>query len=127
MSHFAKVENGIVTEVLVIEQEVLNSGNFGDPSLFVQCSYNTSGGVYYEPNTDPRVPAQDQSKALRKNYPGVGYLYDSVRDAFYLPQPYPSWTLNEQTCLWEPPVPYPADGVNSYMWDEPTLSWVVIE
>ena len=126
MSHFAKVENGLVVQVLVIEQDVVDTGLFGDPASFVQCSYNTSGGVYYEPNTNPRVPAQDQSKALRKNFPAIGYTYDSELDAFYEPQPYPSWSLNATTCLWEPPVPNPDDGNTPHEWNETTQSWDLI-
>lgn len=123
MSHFAKIENGIVTQVLVIEQDVLDTGLFGDPSSFVQCSYNTAGGVYYEPNTSPRVPAQDQSKALRKNFPAIGYTYDAELDAFYEPKPYPSWILNTETCLWEAPIPNPDDGNTPHIWNEETQSW----
>jgi len=126
MSHFAKVENGVVTEVLVIEQDVIDTGLFGDPSSFVQCSYNTAGGVYYEPNSSPRVPAQDQSKALRKNFPAIGWTYDPQLDAFYGPQPFPSWSLNTTTCLWDAPTPNPTDGTNSYQWDETTLSWILL-
>jgi hypothetical protein len=111
MAHFAKVENGIVTEVLVIEQDVVNTGAFGDPKLWVQTSYNTHGGQHPE------------GRPLRKNYAGIGYTYDSGRDAFIPPKPYPSWVLNEATCLWDAPTPYPADGKN-YQWDEGTLSWI---
>lgn len=117
MAHFAKVEDGIVTEVIVISQDEVNTGLFGDPSLFVQTSYNTRGGVHYGPNGQPDGPG------LRKNYAGIGYTYDPVLDAFIPPQPYPSWLLNTETCLWEAPVPYPDDG-KSYYWDEATLSWV---
>jgi len=119
MSHFAKVENGLVTEVLVISQDVIDTGAFGDPSLFVQTSYNTRGGVHYDQNGQPDGPG------LRKNYAGVGYAYDPLLDAFIPPKPYPSWLLDTQTCLWDPPVPYPTDG-KSYIWDEATLSWVEI-
>ena len=114
MSHFAKVEGGIVTEVLVIEQDVIDTGLFGDPALFVQTSYNTYGGQHPE------------GRPLRKNYAGVGYTYDADRDAFIAPQPFASWTLNEDTCLWDAPSPYPTDG-NPYRWDEATLAWVEIE
>jgi len=110
MSHFAKVQNGIVTEVLVIEQDVIDTGMFGDPALWVQTSYNTAGGQHPE------------GRPLRKNYAGIGYTYDTVRDAFIPPQPYPSWTLNEDTCLWESPVEYPNDE-NLYTWNENSLSW----
>ena len=110
MSHFAKVIDGIVTEVLVIEQDVIDTGLFGDPSLFVQTSYNTRGGQHPE------------GRPLRKNYAGIGYTYDATRDAFISPQPYPSWILNEDTCLWESPVPYPSDG-EIYIWEESLQEW----
>lgn len=111
MSHFAKVEDGIVTEVLVIEQDVTDSGLFGDPAMWVQTSYNTYGGQHPE------------GRPLRKNYAGIGYTYDAGRDAFISPQPFSSWVLNEETCLWEAPVAYPTDG-SVYVWDEATLAWV---
>jgi hypothetical protein len=111
MSHFAKVENGVVTEVLVIEQGVIDTGLFGDPSLWVQTSYNTHGGQH------------PQGRPLRKNYAGIGYTYDAERDAFIPPQPFPSWSLNEQTCLWASPIPYPSDG-GVYVWDETSQSWL---
>jgi hypothetical protein len=111
MSHFAKVEDGIVTEVLVIGQDVIDTGLFGDPALWVQTSYNTYGGQHPE------------GRPLRKNYAGIGFTYDAARDAFIPPQPFPSWTLDEETCLWGAPVPYPQDG-KPYYWDEETLAWV---
>ena len=102
MSHFAKIENGIVTFVTVGRQE--DDGReqelcerTGD--TYRQTSYNTRGGVHY---TDG-VPSADQSKALRKNYAGIGYTFDEQRDAFIPPQPDPSWTLDEVTCLWVAP------------------------
>lgn len=113
MSHFAKVIDGIVTEVLVIEQDVIDTGLFGDPALFVQTSYNTYGGQHPE------------GRPLRKNYAGVGFIYDAERDAFIAPQPFPSWTLDDETCLWDAPVPYPDDG-KIYTWDEATLAWVEV-
>jgi hypothetical protein len=115
MSHFAKVENGIVTQVLVIEQDVVDTGLFGDPTLWVQTSYNTSGGVHSQGNTP-----------LRKNYAGIGYTYDATRDAFIPPSPYPSWLLDETTCWWNPPTPMPTredDDQESLVWDETTTSW----
>ena len=120
MSHFAKVENGIVTEVLVITQDVIDTGLFGDPASFIQTSYNTRGGVHYGPDGQP-----DGGVALRKNYAGVGFAYDALLDAFIPPKPFPSWLLDTQTCLWDAPIPYPTDGEN-YFWDEDTLSWVII-
>ena len=112
MSHFAKVENGVVTQVIVIEQDVLNTGHWGDPSLWVQTSYNTQGGVHAQGGTP-----------LRKNYAGIGYTYDSVRDAFIPPSPFPSWVLDEETCLWGAPIAMPNDG-KRYQWRESTTSWV---
>lgn len=125
MGHYAKVESGIVTEVLVAEQDFIDSGALGEPSLWIKTSYNTRGGIYYTPNTHDID--QDQSKALRKNYAGIGYTYDSDRDAFIPPQPYPSWNLEEESCLWTPPVPYPTDKSTPYYWDEDNQSWVKIE
>lgn len=110
MSHFAKVENGIVTQVIVAEQDVIDSGMFG--SGWIQTSYNTHGGVH----TNGGTP-------LRKNYAGVGFTYDSGRDAFIPPQPFPSWIMSEETCLWNAPVEYPTDG-NRYSWNEETTSWI---
>lgn len=126
MSHFAKVENGVVVDVIKIEQDVLNTGAWGDPSEWIQTSYNTYGGVHYIPDSNPRQPSPDQSKALRGNYAGVGYIYDKHNDVFYPPQPYPSWTISEPTWIWQPPVPFPEDG-KFYNWDEATLSWVEYE
>lgn len=120
MAHFAQIENGVVTSVIVAEQDFIDSGAVGDPASWIQTLYNTRGGVHYNPNSNE--PSADQSKALRKNYAGIGYTYDAQRDAFIPPQPFPSWGLNEQTCNWEPPVLYPVDG-NVYVWDESTLSW----
>jgi hypothetical protein len=122
MSHFAKVENGIVTSVIVAEQEFINSGVVGDPSLWIQTSYNTRGGIHYQPNSN--IPSEDQSKSLRKNYAGIGFQYDQQRNAFIPPKPieFPSFILNEQTCLWEAPIPYPNDG-KLYNWNEQNQTW----
>lgn len=110
MSHFAKVENGIVTQVLVIEQDVIDTGLFGDPTLWVQTSYNTYGGQHPE------------GRPLRKNFAGIGFSYDAERDAFIAPQTFPSWTLDEETCFWVAPVPYPDDN-KPYRWDEESQIW----
>ena len=113
MSHFAQIdENNIVTQVIVIEQDVVDTGLFGDPNSWIQTSYNTHGGVHSQGGTP-----------LRKNYAGIGYSYDSTRDAFIPPKTYNSWVLNESTCLWEAPTPMPTDG-KIYNWDENTTSWV---
>ena len=92
--------------------------------LCKRTSYNTYGGVHYD--LDTNQPSADQSKALRKNFAGIGYTYDAQRDAFIPPQPFQSWTLNEQTCLWDAPVPYPDDDTKPYLWDEATVSWIEV-
>ena len=113
MSHFAQIDgNNIVTQVIVIEQDVVDTGLFGDPNSWIQTSYNTSGGIHLLGGTP-----------LRKNYAGIGYTYDSARDAFIPPQPFNSWVLNEDTCLYEAPTPMPDDG-KMYRWDEETTSWI---
>jgi hypothetical protein len=112
MAHFAKVENGIVTQVIVAEQEYIDT--LEDSSKWIQTSYNTYGGVHKLEGTP-----------LRKNYAGVGYTYDSEKDAFIAPQPYPSWILNEETCIWEAPTPYP-DSNDAYGWNEENQTWDLI-
>jgi hypothetical protein len=125
MAHFALLgENNIVTFVTVGRQE--DDGkeaelNARTGQVYRQTSYNTRGGVYYLPNTNE--PGPDQSKAFRKNYAGIGYIYDETHDAFIPPQPYASWVLNEGTCLWEAPVPMPDDG-ERYQWDEELGQWI---
>ena len=123
MAHFAKVQNGIVTQVIVAEPEFFETFVDTSPGEWIQTSYNTRGGVHYDPETNE--PSTDQSKALRKNYAGTGFTYDKTRDAFIPPQPYPSWTLNEETCLWDSPVPYPTDG-ELYIWNEETQTWDLV-
>lgn len=91
---------------------------------YLQASYYTHGGIYYDPETDE--PAEDQSKAFRKNYPGIGYTYDEERDAFIPPKIFDSWILDEESCLWIAPIPYPEDGMD-YIWDEESVSWVLLE
>ena len=114
MAHFAKVNNGIVEQVIVAEAEFFDTFVDSSPGEWLQTSYNTLGGVHLNGGTP-----------LRKNYAGVGFTYDSTRDAFIPPQPYNSWTLNEDTCLWEAPTAYPADDL-MYTWDEATTSWVEV-
>ena len=131
MSYFAKVQaitndKGIVNNVIAAEQDVIDSGLFGDPSLWWQTSYNTHGNVHYGPDGQP-----DGGVALRANYAGVGYtldtsvVQDGVTGVFYAPQPYPSWILDTQTYLWEAPVSYPLTG-GPYTWDEATQSWIAV-
>lgn len=120
MAHFALVEDGIVMDVIVAEQEVIDSGMFGDPSNWVQTSYNTKRGIYHNPETNQ----PGEGTPFRKNYARIGGLYDKERDAFYEPQPYRSWILNEESCIWEAPVPYPeAPNSQVYLWDEAKLEW----
>ncbi len=124
MAHFAKVNNGIVEQVIVAEPEFFDTFVDSSPGQWIQTSYNTRGGVHYNPDTGE--PSADQSKALRKNYAGIGYSYDAQRDAFIPPKPYASWVLDDQTCLWNAPVAYPDDG-GRYTWDEQTTAWVAVE
>lgn len=124
MAHYAYLdENSIVTQIIVGKNEGEDGIDWEDYYGAVRTSYNTRGGVHYDSETNE--PSIDQSKALRKNYAGVGYLYDPLRDAFIPPKPFDSWILNEDTCLWEPPIPYPEDG-DMYTWNEETVSWVKI-
>ena len=127
MSHFAKLdENNVVVFVTVgrqeddgLEEELI--ARTGD--VYRQTSYNTLGGVHYTTDGEGnRVPSEDQTKALRKNYAGIGFTYDEERDAFIPPQPFESWVLNEESCLWEAPIPYPEDG-EIYTWNEATEAW----
>ena len=128
MAHYAKVRDGIVLQVIVAEADFFKTFVDSEPGRWIQTSYNTRGGVHYEPNSI--TPSSDQSKALRKNYAGIGFVYDSDKDAFYEPQPYASWKLNNTTCIWEPPIALPNDG-NGYYWDESvyqsdnTKGWVL--
>ena len=120
MSHYAKVANGIVTQVIVAEADFFTTFVDTSPGSWIQTSYNTRGNVHYGQDGNP-----DGGVALRGNYAGIGYTYDQVNDVFYAPQPFPSWTLNQSTWTWEAPTPYPTDG-KTYRWDEPTTSWVEV-
>lgn len=120
MSHYAKVNNGIVEQVIVAEADFFNSFVDTSPGQWIQTSYNTFGNVHLGPNGQP-----DGGIALRANYAGIGYTYDSENDVFYAPQPYPSWILNKQSWLWEAPTPIPNDG-KMYRWNEELKSWVEI-
>jgi hypothetical protein len=114
MSHFAKVRDGVVVQVLVAEPEFFTTFVDSSPGEWIQTSYNTRGGVHTLGGTP-----------LRKNYAGIGYTYDHIRDAFIPPKPYASWVMNEETCLWDAPTPCPTDG-KIYNWDENTQQWVEI-
>lgn len=125
MAHFAKLdENNIVVFVTVGRdeddgKEAELSARTGD--VYKQTSYNTRAGVHYKSDG---TQSEDQSKAFRKNYAGLGYAYDAGRDAFIPPKPYASWVLNETSCLWDAPVPMPTDG-QFYNWDENSQNWIV--
>ena len=125
MAHFAKLdENNVVVFVTVGRDE--DNGKEDELTertgqVYKQTSYNTKGGVYYDPKTNQ--PSSDQFKAFRKNYAGIGYVYDEQRDAFIPPKPYPSWILNEQTCLWNAPIPMPQEQ-QDWFWDEELQNWV---
>lgn len=120
MSHYAKVINGVVDKVIVAEASFFETFVDDSPGKWIQTSYNTRGGVHYQPNTN--IPSEDQSQALRKNFAGEGFTYDAELDAFIPFKVFESWVLNETTCLWEPPIPYPDDG-NVYEWDEENIAW----
>ena len=120
MAHFAKVVDGTVEQVIVAEPEFFETFVDSSPGQWIQTSYNTRGGVHYGQDGNP-----DGGTALRKNYAGIGFTYDAGRDAFIPPQPWASWTLNDDTCLWESPVAYPDDG-QRYEWNEDITSWDLI-
>jgi len=117
MGHFAKVNNGVVEQVIVAEPEFFDTFVDSSPVQWIQTSYNTRGGVHYGQDGQP-----DGGVALRKNYAGIGFSYDAQRDAFIPPKPYASWMLNEDTCQWEAPAPYPNDG-RVYTWNETNQTW----
>lgn len=110
MSHFAKVVDGKVTQVIVAEPEFFDTFVDSSPGTWIQTSYNTHGNQHPE------------GRPLRGNYAGVGYTYDATNDVFYAPKPFDSWVLNESTWLWEAPVAMPDDG-KLYEWDEATTNW----
>jgi len=126
MAHYAKVRDNIVIKIIVAEAEFFETFIDSSPGTWIQTSYNTRGGIHYEANSD--TPSQDQSKALRKNYAGLGFTYDSNKDAFIPPKPFNSWILNETTCLWEAPVAKPATKLEStqyYDWNESIINWEI--
>lgn len=132
MAHYAYINNGIVTNSIVGPdegtepegvsswEEYFTAKGYGRA---VRTSYNTRGGVHYNPETGE--PSVDQTKALRFNYAGIGFTYDPERDAFIPPKPFESWVLDEATCLWAAPIPYPEDG-GTYSWDETAGDWVEV-
>ena len=119
MAHFANInENNEVVDVVVVSDEQENTGqeflnDLGFPGTWIKTSYNTLGNKHSQGKTP-----------LRKNYAVVGGLYDPIKDAFYVKQPHPSWLLNEETCLWQAPVPFPTDESKLWKWDETSLNWI---
>jgi len=118
MSHFAKVEQGIVTQVIVAEQDFIDTVLVGDPCKWIQTSYNTRHNIHYDSSGNP-----DGGIALRGNFAGIDYVYDKENDVFYPPKPHNSWTLNKEIWDWMPPVEYPKDG-SFYKWNELIQEWV---
>lgn len=114
MSHFAKVENGIVTQVIVAEEDFIATGALGDPASWIQTSYNTRGNEHINGGTP-----------LRGNYAGIGYTYDAANDVFIAPKPFDSWILNIGTWTWEAPIPVPEDG-KTYYWNEEQGNWLEV-
>ena len=114
MSHFAKVTDGKVTQVIVAEKEFFDTYVDSTPGEWIQTSYNTQGGKHLLGGTP-----------LRGNYAGIGYVYDRTNDVFYAPAPFASWVLNNTTWTWEAPVAMPTDG-KQYSWDETTKAWVEV-
>jgi len=115
-AHVGRDENDVVLDM---------SGNPINWELYYgakRTSYNTKGGIHYQ--SDNITPSENQDKAFRKNYAGIGYSYDENRDAFIPPKPFNSWILDEFSCLWNPPTPYPEDN-ECYIWDENNLNWVL--
>ena len=113
MAHYAKVNNGIVEQVIVAEADFFDTFVDSSPGTWLQTSYNTHANQHPE------------GRPLRGNYAGIGHTYDATNDVFYAPQPYPSWTLNETTWTWDAPVPMPTDD-KMYTWDEATTNWVEV-
>lgn len=120
MSHYAKVVDSLVTQVIVAEADFFTTFVDPTPGSWIQTSYNTRNNLHYGQDGNP-----DGGVALRGNYAGIGYTYDQTNDVFYAPTPFPSWTLNNTSWTWEAPTPYPTDGKN-YAWDEATTSWTEV-
>ena len=130
MAHYAVLNSdNVVTQVFVGKNEDEGSENWetyysqGIDGYVLRTSYNTRGGVHYDSETND--PSVEQSRAFRKNYAGIGYTYDVTRDAFIPPKPYNSWNLNDETCLWEPPIEMPTGSV-PYIWDEDAQAWTPV-
>jgi len=121
MGHYAKVVDTIVTKVIVAKADYFDTFVDTSPGEWIKTSYNTYGGRHYNPETRE----EDDGTPLRKNFAGVGFTYDKEKDAFIPRKPFQSWVLNEDTCLWEAPIPYPDDGLN-YIWNESITNWTEV-
>lgn len=126
MAHFAELnENNVVLRILVVDNGQENLGqeflsqDLGLGGRWEKTSYNTRSGIYYDPETSE--PSSEQTKAYRKNYAGIGFTFDEIRDAFIPPKSFESWILNEETCCWEVPIPKPTEG--SWIWNEEIVNW----
>ena len=115
MAHYAEIVDGLVVRVTVVNNAVITVNGIEDGAIGAAFCHNLLGGEWVQTSYNNNI---------RKNYAGIGYTYDTVRDAFIAPKPYPSWMLNEATCRWEAPMPYPSEG-GPWTWDEATLSWVL--
>ena len=124
MEHYAKVLDGNVVKVIVAEASFFDNFIDNSPGTWIQTSYNTRGGVHYQPNTN--ITSSDQSLALRGNYASIGDTYDSTLDVFLKPKPYPSWILDETTYSWNAPISKPTGSLSMnqyYEWNESSNSW----
>jgi hypothetical protein len=134
MAHFAQIENNIVTQVIVIDNNnTLDEQGNESETVGIQFCTDLLGGQWVQTSYNTHSDEHPQGNPFRKNYAGIGYTYDSTRDAFIALQPYPSWTINEDTCQWESPIAYPTISVDEYgnpttyyKWDEPTTSWILV-
>jgi hypothetical protein len=124
VAHFAKLDkqNKVIFVTVGRDEDREEELTERTGDVYKQTSYNTRGGIHHQSDG---TPSADQSKAFRKNYAGLGYTYDALRDAFIPPKPYASWVLNETSCLWEAPVAMPADG-KRYVWDELNTTWAEV-
>jgi len=116
MAHFAKIENNLVIQVIVVDNnDVLDANGNELESVGIQFCTDLFGGIWVQTSYNGNI---------RKNYAGAGDTYDSIRDAFIAPKPYPSWLLDEETCKYASPIPYPDDG-EAYQWNEELINWVI--
>ena len=117
MAHFAQIENNLVTQVIVVDNnDILDEQGNESETIGTQFCTDLLGGTWVQTSYNGNI---------RKNYAGIGFTYDTTRDAFIAPQPYPSWVLDEDVCQWQAPVPRPEDG-NNYIWNEDIINWEIV-